>query len=447
MAQRRFEVMKPKLPRRFIRPVNAFPSASMGTPITLVLAMALLLSVRLEVCAADSTAVPVISAQPQSQTVAIGTAVSFSMTATSGTPLSYQWRFNGADIPQATNPVYAVSGAQPQNGGYYAVVVRNSEGVVPSLPAYLALDYPTGGTVNFGNLATSNGVRIVDVPVYDGPGGTTRLSGPHFQAQLYAGPALDHLQPVGSPVTFRSGTAAGYFSGGARVVPTVAPGDRAYVKIGVWERAFGPDFESAVAMGARWTVSNTFVVTTSDPDSEAPLVGLQFPSFVEWDGQPIREQTTNQTVRVGANAAFSVVTWLYSPYSDLRRFQWRKDGAVIAGATNATLTLESVKPNDTGNYSLLVRSDYVNHEFVSSNVSLAVVIPQGGVLTSGRVLRDGAFQSDFFGRTGERYTIQGSEDFASWRPLMTFTNTAGGFQFTDATAAAASRRFYRAVQE
>jgi hypothetical protein len=97
--------------------------------------------------------------------------------------------------------------------------------------------------------------------------------------------------------------------------------------------------------------------------------------------------------------------------------------------------------------SLLVRSDYANHEFVSTNASLTVVIPQGGVLTSGRVLGDGTFQMDFLGRNGERYTIQGSQDFASWTPLMTFNNTLGGVRFTDAAVTSASRRFYRAVQE
>jgi len=60
---------------------------------------------------------PVISAQPQSQTVSVGSNVLFSVTATGTEPLGYQWRFNTADIAGATGSTYTLNNAQTTNAG------------------------------------------------------------------------------------------------------------------------------------------------------------------------------------------------------------------------------------------------------------------------------------------------------------------------------------------
>ena len=45
---------------------------------------------------------PAITAQPQNQTVIAGAAADFSISVSGTAPLSYQWRFNGTNIPGAT---------------------------------------------------------------------------------------------------------------------------------------------------------------------------------------------------------------------------------------------------------------------------------------------------------------------------------------------------------
>ena len=45
---------------------------------------------------------PVINAHPQSRTVNPGESATFSVTASGGQPLRYQWRLNGQSIPGAT---------------------------------------------------------------------------------------------------------------------------------------------------------------------------------------------------------------------------------------------------------------------------------------------------------------------------------------------------------
>ena len=55
-------------------------------------------------------------------------------------PLSYQWRFNGLDIPGATTNKYVLTNAQPANVGEYSVVVRNAAGSFTNLAPALVVD-------------------------------------------------------------------------------------------------------------------------------------------------------------------------------------------------------------------------------------------------------------------------------------------------------------------
>jgi len=82
---------------------------------------------------------PDIMTQPQSQTVAEGSATSLSVVAVGAAPLSYQWRFNGTDLPGATNAVLTFVSALSGQAGNYAVVITNIAGSVTSLVATLTV--------------------------------------------------------------------------------------------------------------------------------------------------------------------------------------------------------------------------------------------------------------------------------------------------------------------
>ena len=49
-----------------------------------------------------SAALPSITSQPQSRTNTCGVTATFSLAATGDAPLTYQWRFNGANLSGAT---------------------------------------------------------------------------------------------------------------------------------------------------------------------------------------------------------------------------------------------------------------------------------------------------------------------------------------------------------
>jgi hypothetical protein len=82
---------------------------------------------------------PVVTSQPQSLIVTRGDNASFAVTVSSATPPTFQWRFNGGDIPGATSPTFTVTNASPGNAGTYDVVVANGSGPVTSTPATLTV--------------------------------------------------------------------------------------------------------------------------------------------------------------------------------------------------------------------------------------------------------------------------------------------------------------------
>ncbi len=85
---------------------------------------------------------PVITAQPQSTNVNVGSNVTFTVTATGTPPLYYQWRFNATDISGATASNYTQNSIQMTNDGNYSVVVSNVAGTAISDDAVLTIIQP-----------------------------------------------------------------------------------------------------------------------------------------------------------------------------------------------------------------------------------------------------------------------------------------------------------------
>jgi uncharacterized repeat protein (TIGR02543 family) len=85
---------------------------------------------------------PEITAQPQSVSAAVGSNVTFTVTATGTEPLIYQWRFNGTNLEYGTASAYTCWNAQTTNAGSYSVVVSNLTGTATSDDAVLTLALP-----------------------------------------------------------------------------------------------------------------------------------------------------------------------------------------------------------------------------------------------------------------------------------------------------------------
>ena len=85
-------------------------------------------------------AVPVIVAQPATQSVAPGGTAIFSVSAAGDAPLSYQWRRKCRNLPGATNATLVVTNAQDDDAGEYSVTVTGSATSVTSDDAWLLVN-------------------------------------------------------------------------------------------------------------------------------------------------------------------------------------------------------------------------------------------------------------------------------------------------------------------
>jgi YVTN family beta-propeller protein len=113
---------------------------------------------------------PVISAQPQSETVASGATVAFNAAAVGRPVPGYQWTFNGAPLSDgggisgSTGPTLVLTGVSAANGGTYAVIATNSTGHATSSAATLAVTTAAtpGRIINLSTRALIDNGRGVD---------------------------------------------------------------------------------------------------------------------------------------------------------------------------------------------------------------------------------------------------------------------------------------------
>ncbi|MCL5098251.1 MAG: hypothetical protein M1608_12140 [Candidatus Omnitrophica bacterium] len=136
-------------------------------------------------------------------------------------------------------------------------IVTGGAGTPPSSPAYLeglqsfSLRHPPGGgAVRFTGRVTG----LIDAPVFH-MDGTTKLSGSNYLAQLCGGPSLNRMQSLGESVPFLTGTNAGYFDGGIRVLTNVPPGGTGYFVVRAWDCESGSTWEEAAVRGISDTLS------------------------------------------------------------------------------------------------------------------------------------------------------------------------------------------------
>ena len=119
------------------------------------------------------TSAPVISTEPQSQAVALGSPATFSAAAVGPEPMGYQWLFNASPILDATNASYSIASVQENDAGGYSVVATNSYGSATSSVATLTvivapaiLSDPASLTVVTGSTAGFS-VTAIGAPVLE----------------------------------------------------------------------------------------------------------------------------------------------------------------------------------------------------------------------------------------------------------------------------------------
>src|SRR5262249_29249744 len=82
---------------------------------------------------------PQIIGQPVAQVAALRQIATFSVLVADAN-VTFQWKFNGANIDGATGDSLLLTAVSAANVGQYTVVVPNSAGSVTSVPATLTLE-------------------------------------------------------------------------------------------------------------------------------------------------------------------------------------------------------------------------------------------------------------------------------------------------------------------
>ncbi len=85
---------------------------------------------------------PAIVSNPVDRTAEGGSSVMFSVGVSGSSPLTYQWRFEGTPIEDATNGVFTIANVQFSHAGSYSVVVTNASGTAESANVVLVVTRP-----------------------------------------------------------------------------------------------------------------------------------------------------------------------------------------------------------------------------------------------------------------------------------------------------------------
>ncbi len=113
---------------------------------------------------------PTIVTHPVSTTLAEGTQVKLTVTATGLGTLTYQWQVNGQNIPGATSSTLVLSAVRPSSNGSYRVIVGNPYGTTVSTEATVAVvvtDSDSDGLSDYEELLLGTNPKMADT---DGDG-------------------------------------------------------------------------------------------------------------------------------------------------------------------------------------------------------------------------------------------------------------------------------------
>ena len=133
----------------------------------------------------------------------------------------------------------------------------------------------------------------------------------------------------------------------------------------------------------------------------------------------INDQPASQARNPGDSVTFSVVAAGTEPLS----YQWRKDGGLLAGATQSSLTLTNLQGSDAGSYDVLVSSAWGNATSAVGLLSVNLAFPDSlnpgadnvvyslAVQADGKILVGGVFTGlggqsvNYFGRLNADGTL------------------------------------------
>ena len=279
-------------------------------------------SVESDIATLAVNSVPTIQAQPDSQEVCVGSAVSFNAAANVTDPGSYHWMKNGQAVAGATENNYSIPSASAEDEGSYSVMVNSKCGPVKSRAATLTLNH-----------------------------------GPSIRVQPASQEAC-----IGSAVTFNAETDG------------TGPISYQWMKNG--QAITGATENSYSISGIRAEDEASYSVMVSNKcgsvESENAALALIKLPFIQ--AHPV-----SQEVCIGSAVIFNAAASGTGPIS----YQWMKNGQAITGATESSYGISRVSAQDAGSYSMMASNRCGS---VESSSAALTAISGPGILVQPRSL-------------------------------------------------------------
>jgi len=451
---------------------------------------------------------PNITSQPQSQTVTGGNSATFTVTATGGSPLSYQWRFNGANLAGATTSSFTRNSAQLADAGTYVVVVTNYLGAITSAPATLTINFTLNATASLGGTVTKNPNQQSYAA-----NSTVTLTASSTSSFLFAGWSGD-ASGMSNPLSVLMVSNKNITANFTSPVPDLIIDNPAASFSGTWSTSssasdkYGADYRTAASTSGSASAFATY--TPNFTTAGTYDVYVWFPTITKGSTTvpfQVSGATTNFTVSVNQsigsggwqllatgvnfasgtngfvrlsngtgqnakNVAADAVRWVYSTTQTVaapvisgqpqpeRVVEGSPATFNVSAGGSQPLTfqwrLNTIPISGATNSSLCLNaaqaSDAGGYDVTVSNfagqvssASASLIVSLQPLLSCTPSVSNTGAKVYLTGTIGDRYLVQISTNLSSWADSVTVTNFTGTAQFADTQATNYSRRFYRCL--
>jgi hypothetical protein len=249
---------------------------------------------------------PAVTSQPYKSTATVGSAASFTVGASGTGPISYQWMLDGAPIAGATSATLFLPSVQTGDAGTYSVVVSS----------------PTGSATSMGAVLTVSQVAFAPIFQYQ----------PSPTSVTVGGTATLLVGVVGSPpITYQWSKDGAAIAGATRANLT---------------------FTNAAPSDA-----GVYSVVITDPAGSVTTSGATL-SVVPAGGPPVVVSVVLQPAPVSSTVNGSATFTVAVTGDPAIVYQWRRNQALIAGATSPSFTIYDLHASDAGTYDVEIANAF-----------------------------------------------------------------------------------------
>jgi hypothetical protein len=414
---------------------------------------------------------PYFITQPSSQTVTNGASLTFGATAGGRSPLNYQWRFNGTNLPAGGNVsgtrsnVLSITVATTNNSGNYSLIVTNSYGSVTSSVAVLTVGFAPAFSAQPTNLTILSGSNAVFSATVSGSttlvyqwrkNGTNLVNGAGVSGATSNVLTLTVVTTNSSgnynlSVTNGFGAVTSSVASLTVVLPPTITGSSLTnhtVQCGSNNLTFAVTASGTPPLSIRWSLDGSPV--TGATNTGFSLTNLHLPNHT------VTVIITNLYSSVTSNAVVTVLDTL-APLVTLNGGNpiyvglggtFTNPGATAAdlcmGVVPVTIS-GSVNTGSVGTYTLTYTATDGNGN--TNTAARTVIVRDTTPHITGIVLVNGGMTLSLGGAPGYTYVLETTTNLilpGSWQFIATNSpGTNGVWQFTDTQATNFTQRFYR----